>query len=230
MTDTAGLLHIAVEDNIAWCSRVCSAHGSNEIRSSRTWANLAISPRYYPNIITREKGVHDEVAELAHKVREANGSRKWGIKDSLGDLALTEQGFERILVGHWYGGMVSNGDSVGWKTVTSTAELHAWERAWGSSEDTIFPGVLLQDHRIKFWFKEEFGTIESGFISFDTGFSLGLSNWFSVNSQSFAQMGVLKAAGSASQRLPVVCWSTDDISDEGMRLAKLGPLQVWISR
>ncbi|MEZ2220140.1 hypothetical protein [Rhizobium sp. RCC_161_2] len=231
MNDTSRLLHIAVEDNVAWCSKVCSAHGSNETRSSRAWANLAISPPFYPNIITREKGVQNEVSELAHKVREANQSRKWGIKDSFGDLiTLTEQGFEWMLAGHWYGGMVSSGESVGWKTITSPAELHLWERAWGSPDDTIFPSTLLEDHRVNFWFTGELGAIESGFISFDTGFSFGLSNWFSVKGHSFAQIGVLKAAGSASQGLPIVCWSADDLSGKEMGLAKLGPLQVWISQ
>jgi len=112
MTDTSRLLHIAVEDNIAWCSRVCSAHGSNEARSSGALANLAVSPPCYPNIITGKEGVQNEVAELAHKVPEANQSRKWGIKDSFGDLTLAEQGFERKLTRHWYGGTVSSGESV----------------------------------------------------------------------------------------------------------------------
>ncbi|MBB4510667.1 hypothetical protein [Rhizobium leguminosarum] len=230
MTDTARLLHIAVEDNIAWCSRVCSAHGSNETRSSRAWANLAISPTFYPNIITREKDVQNEVVELAYKVREANQSRKWGIKDSFGDLTLAQQGFERILAGHWYGGTVSGGGTADWKTVTSPAELHLWERAWGSSDDTVFPGTLLEDHRITFWFKGEPSAIESGFISFHTGFSLGVSNWFSLKTQSLTQMGALQAAGSASHGLPIVCWSRDDLGGEEMGLAKLGPLQVWISQ
>ncbi|TAV04519.1 hypothetical protein ELI39_04040 [Rhizobium ruizarguesonis] len=230
MTDTSRLLRIAVEDNIAWCSRVCSAHGSNETRSSRAWANLAISPPYYPNIITRGKGVQNEVVELAHKVREANQPRRWGIKDSFGDLTLIKEGFERVLAGHWYGGAVSSGASADWKTVTSPAELHLWERAWGSSDDTVFPGTLLEDHRITFWFKGEPSAIESGFISFDTGFSLGVSNWFSLKTQSFTQMGALQAAGSASHGLPIVCWSRDDLGGEEMGLAKLGPLQVWISR
>lgn len=230
MTDTSRLLRIAVEDNIAWCSRVCSAHGSNETRSSGAWANLVISPPFYPNIITREKAVQNEVAVLARKVREANRSRNWGIKDSFGDLNLTDQGFERILAGHWYGGSDSGDGSIGWKTVSTPAGLHLWERAWGSPEDTIFPSTLLDDHKIKFWFKGGLGTIESGFISFDTGFSLGVSNWFSLKSHSFAQMGVLKVAGSASQGRPIVCWSTDDLSGEETGLAKLGPLQVWISQ
>jgi hypothetical protein len=229
MMDKSQLLRIAVEDNVAWCSRVCSSHGSNETRSSIAWANLAASPPFYPNIITRERDVGNEVAELADKVREANRSRRWGIKDSFADLNRPERGFERVLTGHWYGGTVSGGDAAGWKTVASPAELNVWERAWGPSEDTVFPGTLLEDHRIKFWFQGDIGAIKSGFISFYTGFSFGLSNWFSLEGHSFAQIGVLKAAGSASHRLPIVCWSTDDLSVEEVGFGKLGPLQVWIS-
>ncbi|KSV76009.1 hypothetical protein N185_16305 [Sinorhizobium sp. GW3] len=194
------------------------------------WANLAVSPPFYPNIITRETDAQNEVSELADKVREANRSRRWGIKDSFGDLTLPEQSFERVLAGHWYVGTVPGGDSIGWKTVASPTELHVWERAWGSTEDTIFPSTLLEDHRIKFWFQGDIGAIQSGFISFNTGFSFGLSNWFSLERQSFAQIGVLKAAGLASHGLPIVCWSTDDLSGEEVGLGKLGPLQVWISR
>ncbi len=230
MTDKSRLLRTAIEDNIAWCSKVCSAHGSTETSSSIAWANLAASPRFYPNIITRERNVQDEVAELADKVREANPSQRWGVKDSFADLILPEQDFERVLTAHWYGATVSGGDAIGWKTVASPAELHAWESAWGSPEDTVFPSSLLEDRRVRFWFRGEIGAIQSGFISFDTGFSLGLSNWFSTVGHSFAEIEVLRAAGSAAHGLPIVCWSTDDLSVEEVALEKLGPLRVWISR
>jgi hypothetical protein len=229
MTDMARLLQIAVEDNIAWCSHVCLAHGSNEAKSSKVWANFAISPPFYPNIITREKGVQNEVAEFASKIRQSNQSRKWGVKDSFADLDLSELGFERIIGANWYGGFIPGGDSARWKTVASPAELHLWEKAWGSPAQTIFPTTLLDCHQIKFWYKGEAGAIEAGFISFDTGFSLGVSNWFSPQNLSLAQMGVWNAAGSVSSGLPVVCWSTDDLGEE-IGLARLGPLQVWISR
>lgn len=230
MADNSRLLRIAVDDNIAWCSRVCSAHASNETRSSSAWVNLAISPPFYPNIITCENGVQNAIDALVPKVRQASPSRRWGIKDSFGDLDLTSQGFKLIVAGNWYGAAVSSGSSAGWKTVTSPAELSLWEQAWGTHGDTIFPGSLLKDHRTTFWFTGELSAIKAGFISFDTGFSLGLSNWFSVESDSFAHIGVLQAAGSASRGLPIVCWSTDDLPSEDMGLAKLGPLQVWLSQ
>ncbi|WP_245484632.1 hypothetical protein [Rhizobium ruizarguesonis] len=230
MTDVSQLLQIAVEDNVAWCCRICSAHGSNETRRSEAWANFGISPPFYPNIITRQKGVQKEVDDLTRKVREANKSTKWGIKDSFADLTLADQGFERLLVGRWYGGSLSKGTPTGWKAVASSGELRSWEKAWGSCDDTIFPNTLLEDYRITFWFKGELSGIEAGFISYDTGFSLGLSNWFSRKNSSFAQMGVLQAARSVSQGLPIVCWSTDDLTLEHTGLIELGTLQVWISQ
>jgi hypothetical protein len=219
VTDTSGLLRAAIEDNIVWCSRVCSVHGSNEVLSPIAWTNLAASPPFYPNFITRERGVQNEIAALADKVSRANQAGGWGIKDSFGDLMLPEQSFERILAGNWYGGAISIGDTEGWTTVASPAELHIWEKAWGSCEDTIFPSSLLDDNRIRFWVKGDFGAIRSGFISFSTGFSVGISNWFSIESHSFAQIGLLKVAGSIARGLPTVCWSTDDLTDEEVGLA-----------
>ncbi len=129
MADNSRLLRVAVDDNIAWCSRVCSAHGSNEMRSAGAWANLAVSPSFYPNIITSGYGVRDEIEKLVPKVRLSNQARRWGIKDSFADLDLAEQGFEPIVTGSWYGAVVSSGpSSVGWKAVASPAELEIASR------------------------------------------------------------------------------------------------------
>jgi hypothetical protein len=171
-----------------------------------------------------------EIDELVPKVRQAGQPRRWGIKDSFADLDLTEQGFEPIFSANWYGAVVSSGASVGWKTVASPAELIGWEQAWGTHDETIFPSSLQEDPGVTFWYKGELGAIEAGFVSFDTGFSFGLSNWFSAAGDTFAQLGVLQAAGSASRGLPIVCWSTDDLASEDIRLAKLGPLKVWLSQ
>jgi hypothetical protein len=229
MTDNPRLRQIAVEDNIAWCSRVCSAHGSNERSSSSAWVNYARSPPFYPNLITRKQSVQDEVARQIGKIRAAVPTGKWGIKDSFADLAISELGFEQICAGHWYGGVVSNGSFTDWRAITSAAELNRWEKAWASS-DAIFPSTLLADHKITFWSKGEAGAIEAGFISFSTASSLGISNWFSLTGASFAEMGVLQAAQSVSQGRPIVCWSTDELASEDVGLAKLGPLQVWVSQ
>lgn len=223
-------LRLAVEDNVAWCSAVCSAHGSQEASSSGAWANFAVSPPFYPNIITRQPGAQKEVEELARTVSTANQRKRWGIKDSFGDLELADQGFEQLLLGHWYGTTITADLPENWKTVTSSAELRLWEKAWGGGEERIFPDSLLSDRRITFWFKGEADAIEAGIISLDSGVSLGLSNWFSPDNHSLAQTGALQAASSASRQRPIVCWSSDDLEFQETGLVALGPLQVWMSK
>jgi hypothetical protein len=228
MSNADQLLRLAIEDNIAWCSAVCTAHGSNEIASSGTWANLSTSPPFYPNIITRQAGVQGEVEKLTNGVEILNRSKGWGIKDSFCDLALSDKGFERVLSGNWYGGTVTVSDvPTDWRVIGSSERLCSWEKAWGGGKERIFPDELLSDQRISFWFKGEADIVEAGFISFDSGSSVGISNWFSQDKHSLAQMGALQAANSVSHKQPIVCWSSDEILQE-TGLSRLGPVQVWI--
>ena len=230
MSNIDPLLRLAVEDNVAWCSAVCAAHESREVSALGTWANLRMSPRYYPNIITRQPGAQTEVQGIASELSTSNPLERWAIKDSFCDLTLSDHGFTKILAGNWYGGAITTDGPADWKTVTTPADLRAWEIAWGGDEQRIFPDGLLSDRRITFWFKGEADAIEDGFISFDSEFSLGLSNWFSLHNHSLAGMGALPAAGSISQQRPIVCWSSDALTFEETGLAELGPLQVWISK
>ena len=223
------LLRLAVEDNVAWCSAVCSTHGSQEASSSGVWANLGVSPPFYPNIITRRPDAEKDVLEFACKVGAGNQRKRWGIKDSFRDLNLADQGFERLLSGNWYGGTITADLPANWKSAASSAELRLWEKAWGAGEERIFPDSLLSDRRINFWFKGEADAIEAGIISFDSGVSLGLSNWFSQDNHPLTQMGALQAASSVSRRRPIVCWSADDLEFQETGLVELGPLQVWMS-
>jgi hypothetical protein len=230
MSSIDQLLRLAVEDNVAWCSAICSAQGSHEAISSGAWANLGMSPPFYPNIITRQPGAQKEVQELAREVGTLSQLKRWGIKDSFRDLMLSDQGFEQLLLGNWYGGTVTTDVPANWKTIASSTELRSWENAWGGGEERIFPNSLLSDGRITFWFKGEVDVIEAGFISFDSGSSLGLSNWFSRDNHSLARMGALQAVSSVSRHRPIVCWSTDALEFQETGLAELGPLQVWISK
>ncbi|OJF94449.1 hypothetical protein [Pararhizobium antarcticum] len=229
MSKVAPLLRLAIEDNIGWCSAVCTAHGSRETTSRDAWVNRGASPPFYPNIISRQIGVQDEIETLIGEVAIANQSKRWGIKDSFCELNLSDLGFERIQSGSWYGGtLAANAEPTDWNIIRSPEHLRSWEKAWGGGEDRIFTENLLLDHRISFWFKGGDDAIEAGFISFDSGPSLGISNWFSQDDRSLVQTGALQAANSVSRRRPIVCWSADDALRE-TGLSDLGPLQVWIS-
>jgi hypothetical protein len=225
------LLSLAVEDNIAWCSAVCSAHGSNEATSSRAWVNFNPSPQYYPNLITREPGSGSDVAGLVDELRRLGQPKGWGIKDSFCDLALSDQGFEIVLEGDWYGSAPPDNRppaAEGWARAVSSEDLLDWEMAWGGDRDRrIFKDALLSDRRIEFWFRQSAGSM-AGFICFNSGSSIGLSNWFSADNQSLGEMGAPQVAWSRFPDLPLVMWSTDDPSRGSGGLHRLGPLRVWL--
>src|ERR1700712_4970073 len=227
------LLRLAVDDNIAWCSAVCAAHGSNEATSSRAWVNFNVSPQYYPNLITREPNSQSEVLGLIEELRKLGHPKGWGIKDSFCDLALSDKGFEIVLEGNWYGS-APPGNRVaaveGWERAVSPDELLAWEMGWGGDrEKSIFKDALLSDHRVEFWFLRSAGVIAAGFISFNAGLSLGLSNWFSPENQSLGEMGDLQVARWRFPELPLVMWSTDDLARQSGALVELARLRVWLS-
>ncbi|PZM12144.1 hypothetical protein [Rhizobium tubonense] len=229
------LLQLAIEDNIAWCSAVCAAHGSNEIVSSGAWTNLSSSPQFYPNIITRVPNSQTEVCGLIERVRARNPLKGWGIKDSFCDLTLTHLGFEPILKGHWFGGTLAQGAAFPenhWKKVASRDELLLWEVAWGGDQEKrIFTDALLSDQRIEFWYMRPGDTIEAGFISFRSRQSVGLSNWFSLNEQFSVRTAAMEVLGRRHPGLPVVFWSSEnDLEHEKATALQLAPLQVWVSK
>ena len=222
------LLRLAVEDNIGWCGVMCRAHGSDESSSSALWANLEASPPYYPNIITRQAGAQADVDALIQGAETLRLTTGWGVKDSFCDLALSDHGFTGVVSAEWYGGIVEPGKiRSDWKMIESPEQLRCWETAWGGGEERLFLDCLLSDRRIRFWFQGEAGSIEAGFISFESGATIGISNWFSLDQKPIAQIGGLQAACSVSPERPLVCWSSDD-SMNGSGLSRLGPLKVWI--
>ena len=229
MTDLEQLLALAVDDNIAWCSAICRAHGSYEIRSSFLWANLQASPPFYPNIITRKPDAQVEVESVVSRVEMHVQAGGWGIKDSFSNLSLSAIGFERVVSGFWYGGTPAvQNIAMDWRTVQDPVQLQQWEHAWGELDVRVFPEKLLSDQRIRFWFRGEADDMRAGVITFDSGSALGISNWFSREGMPLAETGALQAANSVSSGRPVVCWSADDIVEQ-TGLSKLGPLQVWVS-
>lgn len=221
------LLRAAIEDNVAWCRAVSAAHGSDERTTPAVWINLAASPPYYPNIITREPGAQAEVAQWVEAVRKQNAERKWGIKDSFHDLDLSALGFIPAIEGEWFGGELVPEEALrDWGVARTPAELALWERAWGEASDhSIFVDALLDDPRIKFWMLRQGSDIAAGCISFSSGPVIGLSNWFSKRAESVFDLGI---RGALANDRPVVCWASEEqTAPAGFN--RLGPLRVWLS-
>ena len=226
----ASLLGMAIDDNVGWCSTVSAAHGSDERMTGAAWINLAPSPPYYPNIITRRPGAQADIAGLIEAVRAQNTQRSWGIKDSFCDLDLTASGFSAVIEGEWFGGKIEKSPAVhNWEIVRRREELSLWEQAWDEASDhRIFTDALLDDPRISFWMLRRAGDITAGCISFSSEPMIGLSNWFSRQAETAFDLGILPAIAETAGGRPVVCWaSRTDAAPAG--LSPLGPLRVWIS-
>lgn len=223
------LLLAAIEDNVAWCSAICAAHGSDERMTASAWINLAPSPPYYPNIITRRPGAQADIIPLIEAARKRNAPKPWGIKDSFADLDLTEMGFSPMIEGQWLGGEPAIGRqqaSHDWDTVRSPEELSGWEGAWSEDDrHRIFPADLLEDPRIRFWMLRRAGEITAGCVTFASGLVTGLSNWFSRGTETAFELGIM---GSIAADRPVVFWmSGNEATPAGF--SPLGPMRVWTS-
>jgi hypothetical protein len=225
------LLSAAIEDNIAWCSAVCAAHAPEARSTEATWVNLAPSPLYYPNIITRQPSAQAEVVRLVDEVRRNGSQGSWGIKDSFHDLDLTSLGFVPAIEAQWFAAahaMQPRHAPPGWATIRRPEDLLLWERAWGNTERRIFKDGLLDDQRIRFWKLQRQEEIFAGCITFSSGRVTGFSNWFSKQSESVFDLGILQAIAETTDAGPLVCWAA-----EGERLPSgfqpLGPLRIWIS-
>nr|WP_314095456.1 hypothetical protein [uncultured Shinella sp.] len=226
MAASETLLQLAVENNVAWCRTICAAHSLSEVRTNAIWANLSSSPRYYPNIITTARGAQEESVQLIRRLRQERIASGWGIKDSYADLDLSEQGLFPLTEACWYGGFATVTPVADWKRVKTEAELRAWVNVWGNSEGVQFPSGLLGDPRIAFWYKGAGDVINAGFVTFDAGISVGISNWFSLPDQTPSWDAILAVAANSSHGRPLVLWSKDLVKSS---LNRLGALRVWIS-
>ena len=233
MATETDLLRLAVEDNIGWCGAVCAANGSQDLLTAGIWVNLKPSPPFYPNVITRRPGAQAEVICAIERIRSLYPSCRPAIKDSFADLMLKDHGFERVLQGDWYGHTCEpQGVKIGgpWARVSSGNELRQWEAAWGEgSGKAIFSDALLSNKRITFWHQKNAEGIISGFISFRSASSVGLSNWFSTQSTPALPAGALETARSNLANLPIVLWSADDLTRDCDGIRKLGPMQIWVT-
>ncbi len=226
------LLQFAVDDNIEWCTTVCQSHQADIHLSKSAWLNRKPSPRYYPDIITREPQAQAATLKAIDQFRTHNPTRGLGVKDSYGDIDLKPQGFSCVLTGEWYGGHLPSSKQItsnDWQTVQSTDELEQWEIAWGGDTDNrIFKSILLFNPRIKFWFFRENGNIHSGFISFHSGKNIGISNWFAPKDSIF-ELSLSKNIAPYFGTLPIVYWLAENEEiNLGTTASPLGSMRVWI--
>jgi hypothetical protein len=222
------LLKAAIEDNVAWCAAVSTAHGAQESQTEAAWANLATAPRYYPNVITRRPGAQAAVAALVERFQ---GPKPWSIKDSFRDLDLHHLGFAPVIDAQWLGGTpASSGVAAdGWERVDASEGLSRWaEASDGGADSSPFKPILLNEPRVGFWQLRRDSAITAGAITFASGQVIGLSNWFASGGETAFSLGLLSAVAKAFPGRPVVLWSEEEASEiESHGLHPLGLLRVW---
>jgi hypothetical protein len=228
------LLLAAIEDNIAWCSTICASHHSAERNSKSAWSNLAPSPPFYPNIITRRRNSQAEIAGLVKNIRQRGMPRAWAVKDSFHDLDLPDLGFSPVVEGQWFG--VERAAHWGrpehdWEIVRHPQDLSLWEAAWDeSAHRRIFKDVLLSDARIRFWMLRHDDEVVAGFISSSSGVVTSLSNWFSKLAESVFDLGITHPIAETALGGSIVFWASGNdpaFSNTGFR--PLGALRVWMT-
>ena len=229
------LLLAAIEDNVSWCSAMCTSHHSDERITARVWANLVPSPLYYPNLITRLPHSQPDIAGYLEKIRENCAPETWAIKDSFRDLDLSGFGFEPVIEGQWFGldpaPRGRRGEHL-WQAVRTAEELSHWETAWNADGDRrLFKDVLLADMRVRFWMLRHDGEIVAGCISFASETAIGLSNWFSRRPESVFELGLLGPITDQVWGKPIVFWTDEPAASfAGFGFKPLGPLRVWMTQ
>jgi hypothetical protein len=86
----------AVEENVAWCDRVCRAAGVTTFLDPERWWAASRTPPLYPDAITRRSGVAP--VDLLAGVDDGRGC---SVKDSFADLDLSPLGFEILFEAQW---------------------------------------------------------------------------------------------------------------------------------
>ena len=227
MADPA-LVTAAARNNAEWCDAFCRGHGLAPAFFAERWFCAERTPPYYPDVVTLVHGLRPEAV-----LDSVDAGPGCSVKDSFGDVDLTQAGFEVLFPAEWLvlgGGPTAAGT---WSRVGDQAELAEWEAAWGDApaDATFFPDALLPDDRLAFLAGRKGGLIAAGATANRSADVIGLGNIFAVDDDlESAWAGAAALATELWGDLPVV---TYDHGDE-LRAAQqagfesIGPLRVWV--
>ena len=213
------LLQEAVDNNVAWCARVCRSHGVLGQYGDGWWVTLSAAPTYYPDAMTL--GVGASLETLPRMAVERAGA---AVKDSFASVELA--GLEVAIEASWIGYERPAADpDPGWSVVRTAGQLAAWMVAHGEAP-AIRPDLLADlDVRVLAAFVD--GCAVAGLIAYRTGSVVGVSNVFLGGDNGWP--AAVAAVAGCFPGLPLVGWESEAMLRSALAAGFrcLGPMRVW---
>lgn len=242
MNDTTTLVR-AVANNLAWCDAVCRGAGGDCRLDATLWINAVVSPRAYPNAITRldsPQARREQLGRVGELATRLGAARGWGVKDSFAQLDLGPHGFERLFDAEWIhrparSPHAGEGGTLTWRRVDTADALSAWEAAW-SGQGTpptgrVFADTLLGRPDIAFVAGHDGDRLCCGLVATRAAMVVGISNLFATPAAppDWREQACLAAQATAPGHDLVGYDSGDELGHfHGLGFRSIGPLRVWL--
>lgn len=239
MPERPELLLAAVQNNAEWCEAVCVGHGLVTEFGRHAWISQERTPSLFPDVVTLlpEATAADVIAPT--DTAPADTAAGCTVKDGFARLELADAGFEPLFEATWIVRLpgAAPPPEMGWRPVSTRAELVAWDRAWSASavgRPEVLHAGLFDDERIRFFGDQRAAGADGpagGVVANVSGGVVGLSNLFDGGDPAAAWAAAVAAVSASFPGLPIVGYD----SGEGLERARehgfepLGPLRVWLA-
>ncbi|MEU6525579.1 hypothetical protein ABZ892_22835 [Streptomyces sp. NPDC046924] len=226
------LVRAAARNNAEWCAAMSRSHGSAGEFGAQAWAAPSRTPLYHPDAVTLVPGA-DPAALVARIDTTAPGA---SVKDSFGDLDLTEAGFRVLFEAQWIHRPASApapAPDLDWAVAGDPDTLHAWALAWDDGDgnaDLFRPGLLDDPATFVLVGRSAEGRVVAGAVASRSHHVVGISNVFALDGGPDAAWPlVLDAVDRLFPTLPVVGYEQGDDLAAAVRhgFEPIGPLRVW---
>ncbi|MYW70070.1 hypothetical protein GTY65_39350 [Streptomyces sp. SID8379] len=229
-------VHAAARNNALWCAAMSRTHGVTGRFADEAWASPVRTPLYYPDAVTLAPGA-GAAALVARIDTDAPGAT---VKDSFGDLDLSDAGFRVLFEARWIhrpagaSGLALSGAALSWDVVTDQETLRSWALAWDDDDADLFRPALLDVPDVHVIAgRDAEGQVTSGAVLNRGADAVGVSNVFSRGTGTGTDIAwscVLDAAHQLYPGLPVVGYEHGDDLATALRhgFEAVGPLRIWL--
>jgi hypothetical protein len=229
---------LAVCNNAEWYAAIARVHAIRGRYESGMWLSDAVMPPYHSNGVTVSPTEQEAQYKAIARLRSGL-SREFSIKDGFCNLDLSSRGFSLLFEAEWIWLAAADPHRASrgtrWQSVTSEADLAAWEAAWNDADspaDTrVFPAAVLSEGSITLLTASRGGNVVAGCAANrGTGGVVGLSNFFALMADAdelFA--GATAAVAATAPGSPIVGYERGPALDRALRLGfeSMGRLRVW---